>query len=61
MSVTQLRMLGILRDREPAMLDLASHLKLENSSVIGLINRGEKRGLVERTPPLTTAAPCTSA
>ena len=50
MSVTQLRMLGILRDREPAMLDLANHLKLEKSSVTGLIDRAEKRGLVERTP-----------
>jgi DNA-binding MarR family transcriptional regulator len=54
-------MLGILRNREPAMLDLASHLKLEKSNVIGLISRAEKRRLVERTPPLTTAATCTSA
>lgn len=48
-SMTQLRLLGILRDREPAMLDLARHLKLGKSSVTGLIDRAEQRGLVERT------------
>jgi DNA-binding MarR family transcriptional regulator len=50
LSITQLRLLGILRDREPAMLDLARHLKLEKSSVTGLIDRAERRGLVERAP-----------
>ncbi len=50
LSLTQLRMLGILRDREPAMLDLARRLKLTKSSASGLIDRAEKRGLVERTP-----------
>ena len=49
LSITQLRLLGILRDREPAMLDLARHLKLEKSSVTGLIDRAQRRGLVERT------------
>jgi DNA-binding MarR family transcriptional regulator len=48
-SITQLRLLGILRDREPAMLDLARYLKLEKSSVTGLIDRAERRGLVERS------------
>ena len=48
LSVTQLRLLGILRDRTPSMLDLARHLKLEKSSVTGLIDRAEARGLVER-------------
>ena len=48
LSVTQLRLLGILRDRTPSMLDLARHLKLEKSSVSGLIDRAEARGLVER-------------
>jgi DNA-binding MarR family transcriptional regulator len=48
LSLTQLRLLGILRDREPAMLDLARFLKLEKSSVTGLIDRAVKRGLVER-------------
>ena len=41
-------MLGILRDRTPSMLDLARHLKLGKSSVSGLIDRAEARGLVER-------------
>ncbi|MGZ6589761.1 MAG: MarR family winged helix-turn-helix transcriptional regulator [Solirubrobacteraceae bacterium] len=49
LSITQLRLLGILRDREPAMLDLARHLKLEKSSVTGLIDRAQLRGLVERS------------
>ncbi len=49
LSITQLRLLGILRDREPAMLDLARHLKLEKSSVTGLIDRAQRRGLVERS------------
>jgi MarR family transcriptional regulator, lower aerobic nicotinate degradation pathway regulator len=49
LSITQLRLLGILRDREPAMLDLARHLKLGKSSVTGLIDRAERRGLVERS------------
>jgi MarR family transcriptional regulator, lower aerobic nicotinate degradation pathway regulator len=48
LSITQLRLLGILRDRTPSMLDLARHLKLEKSSVTGLIDRAEARGLVER-------------
>ena len=50
LSLTQLRLLGILRDREPAMLELARHLRLEKSSVSGLIDRAERRGLVERAP-----------
>jgi DNA-binding MarR family transcriptional regulator len=49
LSLTQLRLLAILRDREPAMLDLARHLSLSKSSVTGLIDRAERRGLVERT------------
>src|ERR1700754_230155 len=35
LSLTQFRLLAILRDREPAMLDLARHLKLEKSSATG--------------------------
>ena len=50
LSITQLRLLAILRDREPAMLDLARHLNLEKSSVTGLIDRAQRRGLVERVP-----------
>ena len=41
---------AILRDREPAMLDLARHLALEKSSVTGLIDRAEARSFVERIP-----------
>src|SRR3954469_11216857 len=48
LSLTQFRLLAILRDREPTMLDLARHLKLEKSSVTGLIERAEGRELVER-------------
>lgn len=50
MSLTQMRLLGVLRDRAPAMLDLARHLGLGKSSVTGLIDRAERRGLVERAP-----------
>jgi len=50
LSLVQLRLLGILRDREPGMLELARHLELEKSSSSGLIDRAEARGLVERVP-----------
>lgn len=50
LSVVQVRVLGILRDREPGMLDLARHLQLEKSSLSGLIDRAEARGLVARVP-----------
>lgn len=49
LSVTQLRLLGILRDRNPEMLHLAMRLGLDKSSVTGLVGRAEKRGLVQRT------------
>lgn len=49
LSIVQIRLLGILRDREPTMLQLARHLGLDKSSVTGLIDRAERRGLVERT------------
>ncbi len=48
LSVTQLRVLAILRDREPRMAELAAHLGLEKSSVSGLIDRAVRRGLVRR-------------
>jgi DNA-binding MarR family transcriptional regulator len=50
LSIVQVRLLGILRDREPGMLELARHLDLEKSSLSGLIDRAESRGLVERLP-----------
>lgn len=49
MSLTQLRMLGIMRDREPAMAALATYLGLERSTVSGLIDRAAQRGLVRKT------------
>jgi DNA-binding MarR family transcriptional regulator len=48
LSVVQVRLLGILRDREPGILLLARHLQLDKSSVTGLIDRAAARGLVER-------------
>jgi MarR family transcriptional regulator, lower aerobic nicotinate degradation pathway regulator len=50
LSLSQLRLIGILRDREPEMLELAQHLGLDKSSVSGLVARAEARGLVERRP-----------
>src|ERR1700712_2198234 len=50
MSLTQLRVLGVLRDRRPRMADLARGLGLDRSSVTGLIDRSQARGLVERVP-----------
>ncbi|GAA4503603.1 MarR family transcriptional regulator [Actinoallomurus oryzae] len=48
LSLTQLRVLAILRDREPMMAELAAHLGLERSSVSGLVDRAVRRGLVRR-------------
>jgi MarR family transcriptional regulator, lower aerobic nicotinate degradation pathway regulator len=50
LSVTQLRLIGILRDRSPSMAVLADFLGLDRSSVSGLVDRAEKRGLVVRRP-----------
>src|ERR1700742_1437705 len=49
LSLTQLRVLGILRDREPTMAELATYLGLERSTVSGLIDRAVQRGLVQKT------------
>jgi DNA-binding MarR family transcriptional regulator len=49
LSIIQIRLLEILRDREPSMLQLAQHLNLDKSSITGLVNRAERRELVERT------------
>jgi DNA-binding MarR family transcriptional regulator len=48
LSLTHLRVLAILRDREPKMNELATHLGLDRSSVSGLIDRAARRGLVRR-------------
>jgi DNA-binding MarR family transcriptional regulator len=48
-SMIQTRLLGVLRDREPTMQELARLLELDKSSVTGLVDRAEHRGLVVRT------------
>jgi MarR family transcriptional regulator, lower aerobic nicotinate degradation pathway regulator len=50
LSVIQIRLLGVLRDRMPTMNDLARLLGLDKSSVTGLVDRAERRGLVVRVP-----------
>jgi DNA-binding MarR family transcriptional regulator len=50
LSLTQLRVLAILRDRQGSMTDLATYLGLDKSTISGLVDRAEKRGLVRRTP-----------
>ncbi|MFE2420890.1 MarR family winged helix-turn-helix transcriptional regulator [Streptomyces hokutonensis] len=49
LSLVQTRMLGILRDREPTMNQLGRHLGLDKSSMTGLVDRAQRRGLVTRT------------
>lgn len=48
LSLTQLRVIAVLRDREPTMAQLADHLGLGRSSVSGLVDRAVDRGLVRR-------------
>ena len=50
LSLTQLRVLAILRDRRLRMTSLADYLGLEKSTMTGLVDRAEKRGLLERAP-----------
>ena len=50
LSLTQLRVLAILRDRRLRMTALADHLGLEKSTMTGLVDRAEKRGLLARAP-----------
>jgi DNA-binding MarR family transcriptional regulator len=53
LSLTLLRVLGILWDRRPRMTELAEHLGLEKQTMSGLIARAEKRGLVGRATNVT--------
>ena len=54
LSLTQLRVLGILRDhRRVRITALADHLGLEKSTMTGLVDRAEKRGLLARAPSAT--------
>ena len=48
LSMLQVRLLGVLRDREPSMAQLARLLDQDKSSTTGLIDRAERRGLVRR-------------
>ncbi|MGZ8178321.1 MarR family winged helix-turn-helix transcriptional regulator [Williamsia sp. SKLECPSW1] len=48
-SLTQLRVFGILRDRTPRMAELAAYMGLERSTLTGLVDRAEDRGLLRRT------------
>ena len=50
LSLTQVRVLAILRDRHTSMSDLAIYLGLDKSTISGLVDRAEKRGLLQRTP-----------
>jgi DNA-binding MarR family transcriptional regulator len=50
LSLTQLRVLAILRDRRLRMTALADYLGLEKSTMSGLVERAERRGLLERAP-----------
>ena len=50
LSLTLIRVLGILWDRRLRMAELADRLGLKKSTMTGLINRAEQRGLVERAP-----------
>jgi DNA-binding MarR family transcriptional regulator len=50
LSLTQLRVLGILRDRRLRMTDLADFLGLEKSTMSGLADRAARRGLLGRAP-----------
>jgi DNA-binding MarR family transcriptional regulator len=50
LSLTLIRVLGILWDRRPRMAELADYLGLEKQTMSGLIARAEKRGLVARAP-----------
>jgi DNA-binding MarR family transcriptional regulator len=53
LSLTQLRVMGILRDRRLRITSLADYLGLEKSTMTGLVDRAEKRGLLARAPSAT--------
>jgi len=48
LSIVQVRLLGVLRDRRPRMAQLARLLGLTKSSATGLVDRAVRRGLVQR-------------
>ena len=50
LSLSLIRVLGILWDRRPRMAELADYLGVEKQTMSGLIARAETRGLVGRAP-----------
>jgi MarR family transcriptional regulator, lower aerobic nicotinate degradation pathway regulator len=48
LSIIQTRLLGVLRDRTPSINQLSKLLEVDKSSVSGLVDRAEARGLVRR-------------
>jgi len=50
LSLTLVRVLGILLDRRPRITELADYLGLEKQTMSGLIARAEKKGLLARAP-----------
>ena len=48
MPVSLLRLGGILRDRTPAMADVAAYLGLDKSTITGIVTAGEERGILRR-------------
>ena len=53
LSLTQLRVLAILRDRQVRVSALAAYLGVDRSSMSGLLDRADSRGLVRRSPSAT--------
>jgi len=53
LSLTQLRVLSVLREKPLRMTALAGRLGLEKSTMSGLVDRAERRGLLERIPSVT--------
>jgi DNA-binding MarR family transcriptional regulator len=50
LSLTQLRVLAILRDRRSKISELSGYLGLDKSTISGLVDRAQKRGLLQRAP-----------
>lgn len=50
LSLTQLRVVAILRDRRLRIGDLAAYLGLERSTMTGLVARASAKGLLAREP-----------
>jgi DNA-binding MarR family transcriptional regulator len=50
LSLTQVRVLAILRDRRVTMSELADYLGLDKSTISTLVDRAAKRELLQRTP-----------